>query len=595
VSVASASEIQVQAIQALADIAKSGGASGDIMKGAGAGFTGEDGTFAPKSFFTDPYQYLEHMGIGYREIPHELTYGTLKAMADRCSPVTAIIHTRCNQASNFCHRPENKYAVGMQVHHKDRKRKLSPGEKRHVYEMEEFLLNCGDDRNDERDDFETFIRKAVVDSLRYDQWNFEVVPKWNRLPHSFYAVDASTVRFLRSKRRKGGPSQTYQDYQKARYCQVIEGRIVTEYTEDELSFAVRNPRSDVYQGGYGRSELEDLIMIVTSQLWAEQWNRNIFSQGSTTKGVFLVKGNVPPAQMEAFRRMWVQQISSVSNAWKTPIINSEDAEWISMQPNNSEMGFQAWLEYLIKIAAAVYQIDPAEINFDTRTGVGQNAPLFMTNNTAQQQVSKDRGLVPLMRFLQKQLNKKIITKIDPDYEMEFVGLDQKSQEQVIELQLKEVQNKKTLNEVRAEDDLPPLEHGDIPLNPIYSALKMAADQAKMAQAQGQGGQPGQPLQPGQNKPAQVKPVPQEGKPPEQKVEFPFAATEKEAGDHINYMAGEIPGGNAPEAGGGGADFAASIRRVGRRHRGNALMKGRPMDLKNDHLMKSIVELSGARL
>ena len=198
-----------QLLQNFIDLTKAVSAGGaTLAKGnsGGGGIHGEEGAYAPKSFFNDPFQYLDHLGIGFKDTPSELTYGTLKAMSERDMVIAAIIQTRQNQVASFCARPKNKFSVGFRVRHKNRKRKLTEGDRNFIHDTEEFLLRCGHDTNDERDDFETFIRKITRDSLRYDQANFEIIPRMNGQPHHFLAVDAASIRFARPKRRKGGPS-----------------------------------------------------------------------------------------------------------------------------------------------------------------------------------------------------------------------------------------------------------------------------------------------------------------------------------------------------------------------------------------------------
>ena len=159
-----------------------------------------------------------------------------------------------------------------------------------------------------------------------------------------------------------------------------------------------------------------------------------------------------------------------------------------------------WMEYLVKITSALFRIDPAEINFDLRGGVGQQ-PVFMSTNEAQQKASKDRGLQPLFRFVEDTLNRHIIWQIDPRFEIAFLGLDAKTEEQAQALRTQQVTNTLTLNEARAMDDLPPVQYGDVVLNPTYIGYKMQKLQMAQAaeqqaqQAQQQGGAPGQPAPP----------------------------------------------------------------------------------------------------
>lgn len=326
------------------------------------------------------------------------------------------------------------------------------------------------------------------DRLTFDQLCSEKVIRRNGKPHSIFSVPADTIRIANPRNKKGTPLAPWEQARVPKYVQVVDGTIVNEFTRREFIFRISNPRSDLRVNGYGFSELEMLIKTITSHLWAEEWNAKVFSQGATVKGILNVTGNIPTGQMEAFRRQWLTQVSGAANAWRTPILNSENLQWIPLQPSNNDMGYQQWLEYLIKIACAVFLIDPSEINFDTRAGVGQQ-PMFMTTNEAQQKVSKDRGLQPLLRFVQNVLNEEILWELDDQWEFAFVGLDARTEAEAIDLRMKELQSYKTLNEVRAEaDDLPPVEHGDKVMNPVYTG--MVAQKEQMAAQGGAGGPPG---------------------------------------------------------------------------------------------------------
>lgn len=268
------------------------------------------------------------------------------------------------------------------------------------------------------------------------------------------------------------------------------------------------------------------------------------SQGATTKGILNLQGNIPAAQLDAFRRQFITQVSGVANAWRTPIMNSDGLQWIPLQPSNNEMGYQQWLEYLIKVTCSIFLIDPAEVNFDTRGGVGSQ-PMFMTTNEAQQKISKDRGLQPLLRYVQTLVNEEIIQEIDPEYEFIFVGIDAQTEQQAIELRSKELATYKTLNEIRREEDLAPVEHGDVVLNPVYTGLRqqeqLAAQQA--AQAAQQGGVPTGGPPPGTAPPGQREQFEKlfGGGNPEKRPSFGTA--ERALGSHIE---GEVKTEAAPE-------------------------------------------------
>lgn len=462
------------------------------------GSTQPSGSWVPKSWFTDPFALLDSLGLGYKASPSSLSYDTLKSMSENNVIIAAILLTRVHQVASFCRPQRNKYSIGFKISHRDESKKLSSEDMATIKHIENFLLYTGNEYSEDRDDFETFVKKVVRDRLTYDQMCSEIVYKYSGKPYEFHAVPGATIRLASPKKNKGTPMTKEEARTGVKYIQIIDGQVVTQYTNKEMTMSCANPRTDLRSWGYGYSELEMLIRTVTQHLWAEEWNRKVFSQGSTTKGILNLKGNIPPQQLDAFKRQWMTQISGVSNAWRTPIINSnEDLQWINLQPTNNDMGYEEWMHYLIKVACAIYLIDPAEINFDLRASSGVR-PQFMSTNETQQKMSQDRGLRPLLRHVERHLNRSIIWRIDPNFVFEFVGVDAKTEAEAIDLRLKELQTYKTLNEVRAAEQLPPVKYGDIVPNPSYIGYRnqkdmMAQQQAQMG-AMGGGGMPpgGQP-------------------------------------------------------------------------------------------------------
>ena len=499
--------------KSITSLALGGQTSPEVSKGFVGAYDGADYQL-PKSWFNDPFALLDSMGLGYKAAPSTLSYETLRAMSEKNVVVSAIIQTRINQVAAFTRPQRNKFGIGFKIVPRDRKRKIRESEWEYIAKLEHFVLNMGVDRNPDRDSFETFTKKIIRDRLRYDQVNAEKVPRRNGKIHSVIAVPADTIRLAAPKTKKGTPLTPREASVVPKYVQVVDGTIVNEYTRKEMIFRVANPRTEIQAYGYGYSELEMLINTITAHLWAEEWNRKVFSQGATVKGILNVKGNIAPNQLDAFRRQWLTQVSGVTNAWRTPVMNSEELQWIPLQPSNNEMGYEGWMNYLIKVSCGIFLMDPAEINFDLRASVGQQ-PMFMTSNEAQQKTSKDRGLQPLVRFLQTVVNEDILWEIDDRYEFEPLGLDAKTEEQAVELRMKELQSYKTLNDIRREaDDLPPVPGGDVVLNPVYVGLLQAQQQVKMqkdaaaqqAQQGGAGGAPGGGQQPALGQPGGAQEV-----------------------------------------------------------------------------------------
>ena len=109
----------------------------------------------------------------------------------------------------------------------------------------------------------------------------------------------------------------------------------------------------------------------------------------------------------------------------------------------------------MKIACAVYTMDPAELGF-IYGNEGQNSAMNGANPEGRVIASKERGLRPLLRSLQTWFNQYLIYPNDEDFQFEFVGLDTMTEKDRIDLDVKIARGFKTINEVRLEHDLDPL-------------------------------------------------------------------------------------------------------------------------------------------
>lgn len=470
----------------------------DILRAKKAieGMQERDKDVGPKSYFIDPLQF--NSNLGYKDKAFSLTYTTLKRMS-KTPIINSIIKTRKNQVADFAELQENKYQTGFIVRKKPKggvEQKMDNNDKRIAFAIADFLLKGGNSGGWGHDDFDTFIRKIVDDSLTYDQMTFEVMRNRRGKVESFIATDASTFRIANSffaedydspyfRENKGIWGFSNEDFgEKVKgyypsYVQIYQNNKIAEFYPWELCFGVRNPSTSIYANGYGCSELEELINVVTSLLWGDEYNRRFFSQGSAPKGMLRVKGTVNETSLQQFKQQWQSMITGVMQSWKTPVVN-QDVEWIDLQKNNRDMEYSSWMEYLIKLACAVYNIDPVEIGWDISRGSNPGG-LFEGSQEQRFQHSKDKGLYPLLKFLQRKINKYIVEPIHPDYELVFMGLNGMSIEQELEMDIKKVGAFATINEIREKYEMKPLEDGDIIENSIYAQARNAAQSMAMQQ------------------------------------------------------------------------------------------------------------------
>jgi hypothetical protein len=495
----------------------------------------EQSAYDPKASLVDPWSYA-NTAYGYKEKYSLLDFYKCRQITYSDPVVAAIIQTRLNQAAAFATPQRDKYKMGFRVRLTDEEKEPSKQEMARAKEIEQFLMNCGVPENFEdtpelkrRDNFETFLRKIIRDSLTFDQVNFEIVPRSDGKPYMFQAVDAATIRVIPDKKENieqfygadsgagdvpvvsTGTEKHFKEFKpkSPRYAQVIQGTVRHVFDEWELCHGVRNPRTDITSYGYGYSEIEMLVTTITSHMNAETYNRKFFSQGSSIKGVITFEGAVPPDQLEAFRRQWYQQVTGVNNAWRTPIMSlgkDNKMNFQSLHSTNREMEFGKWLEYCIKTMCGVFQIDPIEIGFDiSKMGSGQSGGggggLGNGNQAERYEQSQDKGLRPLLVFIQGLLNDYIVRRIDPNYTLEFVGLNVNSEKDDLDRAVTQVKAFKTINEIRAEHDLEELDMEKIKKNPgeiildssfiqfISGQIQAAREQEQQAQGMGADGMP----------------------------------------------------------------------------------------------------------
>ena len=439
----------------------------------------------PKSAIIDPYNY-NGMTAGTRTKPTVIPYQTLRRMA-QVPAIAAIIQTRLNQVARFAKRPRFAGDIGFEIHLKDRGKKMSEAAKKRAMEIEDFFLKTGAIPNRKRkDNFNTFLRKIVRDTLTLDAMTWENVPNLKGELAEIWAVDAATIELVANAptsevmdlpvyvpQTKGGMKLGGD----IAYVQRLNGQIVAEYTEEELAYAIRNPRTDIEWADFGISELEMLIEIVTGIVNGVHYNTSYFTHNHLPQGVLEIVGKYKDEHLEAFKRHWRMLTSGASGKWSVPVMALSEGQGLKFTPfkqSNKDMEFNQFLEFLFNIACAVYQIDPNEVGFKSWTsGTGQ----YKSDNTEEKiENSKDKGLVPLMSFLSDTFNSEIVDLIDPEFEFCWVGLEEEDEDKRLDREVKMLQSGiKTVNEIRKERDMDTIEMkwADAPANSVLMQVYMA--------------------------------------------------------------------------------------------------------------------------
>ena len=403
-----------------------------------------------KSIFWNPSE-TGYNGYGFLNPNNGVSFSTLNRMGN-IYIIRSIINTRIEQVQNFLKYSNDDQKPGFTIRYKrgisGEDKEISKKDMAVVEYIVKFLEEGGENEKWScEDNFQDFTRKVLKDSLVLDQMCFEVVRSRDLKLKKFRAVDAALIRQLDTQDPRH--SYMFEEYRwhghLPRYAMVWDGQIIknpaTEehviYYPWELGYGVRNKSTDVFRNGYGCSELETLMEVVTWILWGMQYNGNFFKQGSQPKGFINIKnGNIDQGTLNEFRQDWKQTMSTVYNSHKVPVIQGIDLEWIDLQQSNRDMEFTEWIKFLFVITCAVYRIDPSELGFqfqDAANMFGQDGQRERLDH------SKRKGLVPLLIFYQNILNKYIISEIDDRFELVFTGIEVEDEAAQVELDKKKLE------------------------------------------------------------------------------------------------------------------------------------------------------------
>lgn len=469
-------------------------ASDDIEKAIEAGLYVEKQRIRSaeqnKSIFFLP-DSIAYSGRGYKETLSRISFQTLQRMGNLYC-VKNVISTRIEQITRFLKFSTDEQKEGFTIRRKrslfnskEDMKEMTKAEQKRVERIVRFLEDGGEtDKWEMPDSFVTFVRKIMQDSLSIDQLAFEITRTRGQELHQFKAIDGSMIRFLDTV----DPNYAHQFDQYRykgylpKYCQVFDQQIVFNkqlntyvmYYPWELGFGIRNVGTDIWQNGYGRSELESLIEIITYILNGVQYNGNFFKNGSNPKGFIKMNGpNTNQTQLNDFKQKWRQMLTGTENSHKIPIFAGLDLEWVDLQKGNRDMEFDNWTKFLIVLLCSVYRIDPSELGFQFK----EAANLFGQQGQRERlDHSRQKGLYPLLIFLQDIINKFLISELDEEMEFAFTGIEVEDEEKQVKLD----SEKLSAGMVSMQDMFRKYsgrefdENKDIILNQVYQTQKQAS-------------------------------------------------------------------------------------------------------------------------
>lgn len=431
----------------------------------------------------------------WRERWSGMTFDMLRGMVDQTPVLSAVVMTRVRQVQRFLRPNSGGTGPGFQIALRDPSAKLGTDEQKTTALLQNFFVNNGWESNPrqrarlKRDNLSTFMAKSVRDTLTMDSAPIETEYKRDKKlgMDGFYAVDGATIR-LANEVGYRGEDEIFA-------LQVVDGNIRAAYTYDDLIYVPRNPRTDVLVGGYGMSETELLVRVVTGFLNAFTYNTSYFDKNSIPKGMLHLSGNYDQDDIASFRRYWNAMVRGINNAWSLPVMVSKDQESKASFENFgvevNEIMFAKWMTFLTSIICAIYGIAPDEINFESFTA---GTSSLSGSDTEEKLVnSKDKGLRPLLAHYEDLFSDYIVADFGDKYCFRWTGLDEEDEQtrwdkEKTTLTFNEARKARGLEEVKGDWANAPLYQ---PLIGVYMQEQQAGNEDYGdPSAAGPGGPPG---------------------------------------------------------------------------------------------------------
>ncbi len=430
-----------------------------------------------QSSFFDPYRNIENEYGNLRTADghynREVDCQTLRRVSKKAWIINLCIINVQKKIKPFLKPSTNRNLRGFVVKKIGEDVIKAAGQKSEARtEIEQFLLNTGIEKSPDRDNFTRFCIKILRDALEIDQVATEIGRTVSGKVYAFWAVDGATIERVL-------PNQDNPLHIK--YVQVIDSIPQAFYPEDSLIFDYQNPRSDVRYSFYGYSPVEQAIDLITSTINAFTYNAGFFTENKLPRGMLLLDGNANQETVEQMEDYLCDIMSgTTANQWRVPIIpagngtsgENNSIKWVSLGGTNKEMEFQGWLDFLTSAIVSLFGCSMEELGLHS----SKSQPMFEHNTTPEIEASKSLVLGDMLSFLQQYINQ-ILEKAYPGYEIEFVGYERDDPKQILDLTKTELESFKTLNEVRKEKGLKPIEADwadKCPANPQFVQMYQSA-------------------------------------------------------------------------------------------------------------------------
>ena len=327
------------------------------------------------------------------------------------------------------------------------------------------IRNVLEHPNPEDDDFYTFIGQIVEDLLCFDAGVWEYVEEPSFMSQNkilaMYPVPGHTI--AKNTNWKGDPT-------KIRWVQTIGDE--KKFRDDQIEYLLQRKRSF---NPFGYSPLEVAVEIMDAWLNLNSYQREVASNAYPSIMLYL-GDDTSETQAKIMRAYWSTELQGRGSPgiWG----NTGKPEVLNLKPISDEGLYLIYQEMLVRTLAYSFGLKPQDF--------GLERDVNRSTSVTSQIASIEEARKPIARLIASKINCRVIPRIaeltsNKKIElMEFfwIGIDPRQEK--IDAEINNIyleHDVKTIDDVRAELDLPPLPGGvgKFPPSVLQSMAKSSPD------------------------------------------------------------------------------------------------------------------------
>jgi SPP1 gp7 family putative phage head morphogenesis protein len=219
------------------------------------------------------------------------------------------------------------------------------------------------------------------------------------------------------------------------------------FNKEEICYVARNTRS---MSCYGYAPTQAVLDIIKSLHYSTLYNKRFFEENSIPDGVLSLL-DTNPTEMKNFADNWVREFQAQPH--KFAVVN-KDIKWQAFNISNRELEFLETQSWYFKLIISAFGLTPAEL--------GITEDLNKATAATQAELSRRKGIRPLLKLLEQYINEDIIDEFGIEgVEFQFIYDDPAEKSQRLNnWQIELNMGIKSVNEIREEMGLDPVDWGE---------------------------------------------------------------------------------------------------------------------------------------